>query len=293
MSKKSRKVKQPRTAFAQMWRASNDLKDIDVDYVGEPSRLALELLPQSRTIIIDPEQALAMRELTGKEMVELGEVRAPFPYTLLDFGDIRLTDFVDTIVHGVLVEDDGTGDLNGILCQRMGIGEMIMALPDMRKAGIEDELAAAFERLKDTGKVADANTTGAMRLPSIIYGILAMLESVNVELVEHPYPAGHRGAATPRYEVAIRQSSKRYRGRDDHQQIDWTHRWEVRQTFVHHRELTPEGRPNPVYAAALRDHPEKIIEVEGVSCVRVFRPAHVKGPEGLPLIPKIRHLETT
>lgn len=278
-----------RPAFAQMWRAAQRWCDEEeIEMVSDACKLALQKLPRSRTVVVDPAQALAMRELHGPELACLRDVRAPFEYMLLD---LAVQDGQHRFIHGVLIEDDGE-ELTGLVCETIHGHDIVVPMPDMRRADIEDEIVDAFgridDRLAERGEKSAYTVRDALRLPSIVYGIFAMLESVNVELVESPYPAGQRGAGTPRFEVAIRQSTRRYRRREETDEVEWSHRWEVRQRFLHHQEHTPEGRENKIFAAALRDQPEKIVEVDGVRCVRVFQPAHVKGPEHLPLIPKVR-----
>lgn len=121
-------------------------------------------------------------------------------------------------------------------------------------------------------------------------GLQMLMECLHVELVEtDPYPPAHRAAGKIRYEVVIDGGSRKtYRKRDVRGSVDFSHRFERRGHFKHHWELTPEGRPNPIFAAAKREKPEKILEIDGRPCVRIWASPTVVGPEDKPLVIKRR-----
>jgi hypothetical protein len=129
------------------------------------------------------------------------------------------------------------------------------------------------------------------RVASSAYASLAILESANAGLVESstPYSRGHVAHGKPKFDVYIRQGRRSIR-EPGGEHVEFSHRFEVRGNFAHHFELTAKGEPNRLFERWSVEKPEKVINIGGKPCVRIWRPPHVKGPEGKPLIPKIRHV---
>lgn len=111
---------------------------------------------------------------------------------------------------------------------------------------------------------------------------LRLLDAVNVELQEVQLPRqarrrAEREGAQPALEVMIRSGSGSGSSTVPASEVDWQHRWTVR---GHWKRFTR----GPIYDA----NPRRRIDEGGVSCVKVWCPPFVKGPEDKPLVLKSR-----
>lgn len=252
----------------------------------------LYYIPQARTIVIPAEQAHVAHEAAYQDnMAEMIQgTKPPFSVTLIDFVGVerRMDDDVpwkDTMPAGVLIFQESEEEMAYITFYYRGndllvLGIFVMHLEDYFRNSWSGMFDSSFEE-RPAGDNTDyetigeefayAGTNGARRAATS----LLLLESANVDLVESPYPRGHVSAGAPRYEVVVRQSTKRYKAREGGQHMEFTHRFEVRGNFAHHFELTAEGKTNRIYERWSEERPEKIVEVDGRPCVRIWRPPYV------------------
>lgn len=247
-------------------------------WADESTRAFVNRLVTARTITISPTQAVASAAPADGSQ---GALALPFRNVLLDFGSglpvkayhgDRSTP-ARAVIVGTLLWRGCEHSMNLVA---IGYGQHMAMLSKMNRD-------------------ASPALVAGPRLYDMIVGIQNLLECANVELVESdPYPKGHVAAGQPRYEVVVRTGGRSaYPRRDDHQAIDYSHRFEVRGNFAHYYETTVDGRPSVAYQRMLARHPEKLVEMvgdDGVkrSCFRIWRPDYVKGPEDKPLIPKLR-----
>lgn len=342
MSKRSRKQPPAKTAFGTMLRSARRVAPMgDETY----RTTVLRELPQSRTIVMDPAQAVAAVGAVSRlsSIRDLATtVRPPFPSTLIDFGSgVEATRGRPVRLLGALFCNVGLHDGNEVLLlldsadkpelivyshdsffnpepaeAERELARQRAELQALREADEADEpelarameeLAKTLERLVETqSEVVDARTSVAdlserienddpdfVKLLAAPYAALAVLESANVELVDsvRPYVRGHVAFGTPKFDIYIRQNRRSAGGSGDGFS-NYSHRFEVRGNFAHHFELTASGTPNRLFERWSVEKPEKVVQVGGQPCIRIWRPPYVKGPEDKPLIPKIRHLAT-
>lgn len=322
-----------KTAFGLMLREAKRFAPLG----DETYRTAvLKALPLSRTVMIDPDQALAATTAISElaDAYEVAEiVRPPFDATLIDFG--TGVGHGGYLCLGALfchVGIDQTNELLALVAVSGGYRwlyssaeifnslsydptETLRELEGRRQQcaeieAIENpieperELAVTLGRLCTTleeviekrGVVRD-HKAEINRDPQFVkmlaapFASLAMLESANVELVDSPvqYHRGHVAHGTPKYDVYIRQAKRRL-GQQTLGEARYSHRFEVRGNFAHHFEETAAGTPNRLFERWSLERPEKVIQIGGQPCIRIWRPPYVKGPEDMPLIPKIRHI---
>lgn len=251
----------------------------------------LELCSLARTVIVEPKQivSIAPSEAVVHEMKYAQTVPdPPFQVTAYDFcpeGVGIIFESTTVRVFGVLVAEWGERENNNhsmVAITIWGIDG------DSQRSAILDDV---YQMLEDW-RFGEHNPEFHIKeiTLAIIFGMSMFVECLHVELQERdPFPPAHRAAGQPRYEVVVRTGKRKaYRQREDHGSIDYSHRFERRGHFKHHWELTPEGKTNPIFAAAQRDKPEKIIQVDGRPCVRIWTPSTVVGPEDKPLIIKRR-----
>jgi hypothetical protein len=324
----------PRTAFGVMLR---ELRRPDPPMGCELYRtVGLRALAESRTIVVDPDQAMAatgaIDDLCSvRDLAQ--DVRAPFPATLLDFGPGIMRAGWDVGLLGALICDVGLNTTSLELLMLLGsptdrsriaivygssdnfssrekdvAGDLARyretlaaaraaAEPDPEVVSSLEALVAGAARHLASAEELDAARTLIEEDPAMVqllaapYASLAVLESANVSLVEsaNPYARGHVAQGKPKFDIYIRQGRRSTRG-DDGGGVEFSHRFEVRGNFAHHFELTAKGEPNRLFERWSVEKPEKVINIGGQPCVRIWRPPYVKGPEDKPLIPKIRHL---
>jgi hypothetical protein len=122
--------------------------------------------------------------------------------------------------------------------------------------------------------------------------LLEFLQSVNVDLVEDGLDrqqmkrANRKGQRIP---LTVRvQAPKRRSPKPGGEARSFSHRFEVAGHYTHNFETKADGTPNLTFARCAKKQPEKVLTIGGQRCVRWWTPTHVKGPEGAPLIPKLR-----
>lgn len=295
-------------------------------------------LGESRTIVIDPAQAVAvtaaLSDLPSVHAVA-ESVRAPFEWTMLDFGPgIVLHERTGHTILGALLgpivtgEDDNQAVVVGakkgqpfpfflpakaFRREAFAPEDHSAELAELRATPISgngefdakvreaidsfERLVAEQQRLRDTQDSLNQHLDEIEKDKPTLHGlaapfaVLTMLESANVDLVESDtqYPRGHVAYGLPRLEVRIRQS-KRSIPRESAKHRDFSHRFEVRGNFAHHFETTAEGTANRLFEKWALLRPEKVVQVDGKPCIRIWRPPYVKGPEDKPLIIKTRYI---
>lgn len=307
MGKKSRKQAVQQTTFGRM------LKALRADHVAGDrtlARAALDALANARTITIAPEQvAVVLDSLV--DFADAHEIvkgaHAPFESTLLDFGD-GLTDDTDVLL-GVLLFGEGDGAFLSWHPRYRAMGADMVFILNLADHFAETHELMSLSREEFTTKFPSSETydTFHKRWDTYVGGVawkssnwarevapyaaLALLESANVELVDSPqqYQRGHVAFGTPKYDIYIRQG-RRAPGVAGGGEASYSHRFEVRGNFAHHFELTAAGTPNRLFEKWATEKPDKVVQVGGQPCIRIWRPPFVKGPEDKPLVPKIRHL---
>lgn len=265
-----------RSAFARVLRAlqkERDLWDVTtgglsaehVRAVVASTALGIRLIPQSRVIVLQREQAESIMGLRAEDLVWNGE-SIPFSSTFLDFNDADVGDGFK--LAGALLTAT-----SGAYCYLHGNGlrgfRTLIWLPGH---GGHRTLDLTVRSTGDLANVSD-------RVREVIVGTLLVLESANVDIVQTAGPPkGHQAHGVPHYEVVVRQNSKRYQSDRPSQAQDWSHRWEVRGHFKHFRKgATYDANPD-----------RRVLMPDGTDCVRIWCPPYVKGPQDKPLIPKRR-----
>jgi hypothetical protein len=252
----------------------------------------LERLPLARTITVSAVQATA----AVQALDSMGHIReisrsvmTPFPVTLLDFGSGVPHDPTQDVmqVRGALFypAPDGQQELALLTADGQVLPACIASIQSQTEHTGSDGLPDSWDMIADDY----GETVWSLAAP---FAALALLESANVELVESvaPYPRGHVACGKPKFDVFIRQSARRSAPSGESPGINFSHRFEVRGNFAHHFETTLSGKPNALFEKWAAEKPEKLLMVGGRPCVRIWRPPYVKGPENMPLIPKIRHI---
>jgi hypothetical protein len=248
------------------------------------------LMKQATVVYIPTEQADAIPRLGPtfeEEAAGTAYLRAPFDLTFLAIGGEVAADlsvgWADTSLYGALLfqEESRLRVMpffrwpSGSRTKTLARGEAFATSEGFGTLYGPETLtrqgSGAYDGSlrKEVGELICGGTARALRA-------LFLLESVNVRLVEgKPAGPGHRGNGVPSFEVVIREPT-----RSEHdpsaQTVDWSHRWEVRGHFKHFRK-------GPVYKA----NPDRRIEVDGDSYVRVWCPPYIKGPPDKPLVPKV------
>lgn len=249
------------------------------------------LLKQATVVYIPTEQVDAIPRLGPtfkEEAAGTAYLRAPFGLTFLAIGGEISRDFsigwFDTSLYAALLYQDG-GELRvlpffrwpalvGPKLKTLGRGEASATLEGFRVIRSPAPMARSGENQYD-GSLDEEMREQVCGGTARALRALFLLESVNVRLREgQPAEPGHRGAGVPSFEVVIREPT-----RSEHeptaQTVDWSHRWEVRGHFKHFRK-----------GAVYESNPDRRIEADGDSYVRVWCPPFVKGPANKPLIPK-------
>lgn len=269
--------------------------ELKVVYPESSERLRYNLRDAS-IIYFPPEQVEAMPDGVGQMSdavwAELSYERPPFRSTFIAVGmETPTARSMCPIYSATLVQGDGYVECTPIF--RSATGTRFSFILGHTRFGadytdtnifldpmIGTDIANSMGVLS-RDQAADLLTHATIKLMRCLY----LLESANVDLIEaEGAPRAHQAHGRPCYEVVIRQPKHRYVPKDEHEKIDWSHRWEVRGHFKHFT-------TGPIFRATERERPEKILDhPERGRCVRIWTPPFIKGPEDKPLIPKVRRV---
>ncbi len=253
----------------------------------------LRALRTASVVYLPSEQVDAIPRIGNtyeQEALALRGMRPPFPTTFLAIGGEWVNaeeDWRDAPLYAALILDGDPAKVlpfflgpigttsgwgAGFVTERDGRYGIATAtwLPDVpippARPGAADTMKAEAEECVAGG------ATRALRS-------LFLLESANVSLSPaDPAPRAHRGVGRPSFEVVIRQRRSAMSNSTVGGASEWSHRWEVRGHFKH------------FHSGFMFDRHEgrRVADADGEQCVRIWCPPHIKGPEEMPFVPKVR-----
>jgi hypothetical protein len=311
------------TAFAEGWSALEQVQAKTGDNrVAERVGNLLGLMSEANVIVVEPEQSDALPSASfggdtlGDSLDVLAErmrsMRLPFPTTFLDADGARL--------KGKIEGGDENVRFSGAL---LIDGEILSRRSYPSGEDVVGVVGFCFYRLGESGRMSCSPTMVSFASPEINRNIpfcsdifelgeshlrliqaslgpldvavtlVDFLQSVNVDLVKD----GLDGARAKRAErkgqrvpltVKVRQAKRSAAYSGANSMANYSHRFEVAGHYTHNFETKADGTPNKTFERCANKHPEKVMTIEEMPCVRWWTPPHVKGPSDKPLVPKVR-----
>lgn len=269
-------------------------------------------MKEARVIRVPPEQANALPVLDDAEIAgfQPQHHHLPFPSLYLDLGRVpapRVTGESPHLLVGAgvwRIEPSGGLPAGVLVVQSFICGNSARAIVSpVPGLCVSTEIDGVFAtRPNNWQELGDDNywqeKLSRPGLPYLVaervWAVLGFLASYNVELVDAPLSRRQRARELRKgrqIALVVRvKPPKRRASKHSGSARDFSHRFEVAGHYIHHFERKADGTPNSVFARYATKRPDKVVQIGGQDCVRFWQPPHVKGPEGKPLVPKVRVL---